>query len=249
MIIMKIFNISPACIAKKSLRYYFVISSSILLQTCSMTEKPSYRINKISDTGSIATDMESIDWSQADMLDTFISPWRTKGSENTNFQALWDQQYVYFKFEVQEDNILIYRDQDLEQEVVGSERVEIFFRQDEALNPYYCLEMDASGRVFDYQASRYRQFKPEWGWPSGHLEVRAKASDQGYQVVGKVTIESLKQLGLLAENKLQMGLYRGRCLQIGGDDSTFHWISWVDPQTEQPDFHVASSFGEMLLIE
>jgi hypothetical protein len=43
-------------------------------------------------------------------------------------------------------------------EVVNSERVEIFFRKDEALTPYYGLELDANGRVLDYEAEYHRKF-------------------------------------------------------------------------------------------
>jgi hypothetical protein len=227
---------------------YFVLIVILALVGCTSQNGPTYLVKQINQSDGKVGPLNTVDWSQANLLNDLISPWREAPS-NTTFQALWDDQYFYFKFAVLEDNILIYRDQDLEEEVVGSERVEIFFRQDEELNPYYCLEMDASGRVYDYKAAHYREFVREWSWPRDQLMVEASQSEDGYTVAGKISLVSLKELGLLKENKLQAGLFRGRCLQAGGDDSSFHWISWVHPETDQPDFHVASSFGELVLVE
>jgi len=207
-----------------------------------------YYVERIGQTDTPVTDLNSIDWSNSNLLTDFISPWQDAPA-NTTFRALWDQENFYFKFDVQEKNILIYRKDDAEQEVVGSERVEIFFRQNDQLNPYYCLEMDAAGRIFDNEVRHYRQYNPQWTWPEGQLQIKAERNHNGYSLSGKITIKSLKELGLLKENKLQAGLYRGRCLKIGGNDFSFHWISWVDPKTEKPDFHVASSFGELVLVK
>ena len=230
------------------MKFTALIIFLMVTDSCSESSGSSYEVKRMDQTNSLVADLQAIDWSNSNLLTDLISPWREAPS-NTTFQALWDDHYFYFKFEVLEDNILIYREKDLEEEVVGSERVEIFFRQDEELNPYYCLEMDASGRVFDYKAAHYREFEREWSWPKDQLIVEASQSNGGYTVTGKISLESLEELGLLKDNKLQAGLFRGRCLQAGGGDATFHWISWVHPETEQPDFHVASSFGELVLVE
>ena len=229
-------------------RYLTVFLIMVGLQSCSEHSASLYQVERMKRAGSPVTDLNAIDWSNSNLLTDLISPWQQAPS-NTTFQALWDDQYLYFKFDVKEENILIYRDQDLEREVVGSERVEIFFRRDDQLNPYYCLEMDASGRVYDYKASHYRQFEDTWTWPQDQLLVEAKRSEGGYAVLGKIGLRSLEELGLLKEDTLQAGLFRGHCLEAGGGDSSFHWISWVDPETEKPDFHVASSFGELVLVE
>jgi hypothetical protein len=227
------------------LGYLFCFFCLTCLENCTMPDQKVYRVKKVD----LAGNLNAIDWSKSQKITDFISPWR-EAPANTSFRSLHDRDYFYFRFEVVEPNILVYRDSDHEEEVVRSERVEIFFRQNDALDPYYCLEMDASGRVFDYQAAHYRKFKPEWGWPDGHLEVIATDTDDGYVVTGKISLESLRALGLLSENRLQAGLFRGRRTSEKSDtDAEFHWVSWVDPQTEQPDFHVSSSFGELVLVD
>ena len=218
----------------------------LFLVSCTMTPNDTYQAKKVKES----TNLENVDWQQAELLSDFISPWQDAPA-HTTFRALWDDNNLYFRFDVVEPNIMVYSDTNDEQEVVRSERVEIFFRQNEDLNPYYCLEMDASGRVFDYQAAHYRQFKPGWSWPEGQLEVKASNSSDGYKVTGRVSLQSLKNLGLLNDHKLQVGLFRGRrtSQQESGSDADFHWISWIHPETAEPDFHVASSFGQLLLVK
>lgn len=47
------------------------------------------------------------------------------------------------------------------------------------------------------------------------------------------------------------GVYRAEFStpEKDGDDPIMEWISWVDPKTEEPDFHVNSSFGEFRFLK
>jgi hypothetical protein len=183
-------------------------------------------------------------WQPATILRDFSSPWLEVEETGVNFRALHDGVHLYFRFDVQESNILIYEKDHTKFDVLNSERVEIFFRQDPELKRYYGLEMDPLGRVYDYQSSYYRQSDKTWGWPEGHLQLETGRTPSGYWLQGRISVESLRNLHLIQDGGyLQAGLYRGRCLDITGDKATFNWITWVDPQTGQPDFHVPSSFG------
>ncbi|MEQ8702616.1 MAG: sugar-binding protein [Phaeodactylibacter sp.] len=187
-------------------------------------------------------------WQPATILRDFSSPWLEVEDTGTTFRALHDGVYLYFRFDVQESNILIYEKDHTKFDVLNSERVEIFFRQDPELKRYYGLEMDPLGRVYDYQSSYYRQSDKTWGWPEGHLNLKTGRTPTGYWLQGEISFESLRSLQLIHEERyLQAGLYRGRCLNIRGDKATFNWITWVDPQTETPDFHVPASFGQLEL--
>ena len=187
-------------------------------------------------------------WQPATILRDFSSPWLEVEETGVNFRALHDGVYLYFRFDVQESNILIYEKDHTKFDVLNSERVEIFFRQDPELKRYYGLEMDPLGRVYDYQSSYYRQSDKTWGWPEGHLQLETGRTPSGYWLQGRISFESLRNLHLIQDGGyLQAGLYRGRCIDITGDKATFNWITWVDPQTGQPDFHVPSSFGRLQL--
>ena len=134
---------------------------------------------------------------------------------------------------------MVYVETNHKLEVIHSERVEIFFRSDEKLNPYYCLEMDPNGRVLDYEATHYRNFNRDWQWPDD-LEIQTKIESDKYILTGKIKLKTLEDLKLLQGNQIQAGLYRGHCSALEGKKATLKWISWVDSKTPEPDFHVAS---------
>jgi hypothetical protein len=197
----------------------------------------------------VGKEMNSV-WEIANVNSDFSYPWENEKAPKTNFRALHDDEYFYFRFDVEDDNVLTYVDQDHKMEVVHSDRVEIFFRQDEKLNPYYCLEMDAHGRVLDYVTRYYRDFDYEWSWPeSKDLDVKASANTNGYVVEGAIKLSSLEALGLLKDRVLEAGLYRGYCMSLpeGNKEAYLRWISWVKPESKDPDFHIPSSFGSLKL--
>lgn len=188
-------------------------------------------------------------WEMANVNSEFTYPWEDEKAPRMNFRALHDEEFFYFRFDVESGNVLAFVDTDHKMEVVDSDRVEIFFKQDEQLNPYYCLEMDSRGRVLDYEARYYRDFDYEWSWPAGNLEVKASKNNRAYVVEGSVKLSSLTELGLLKRNVLEAGLYRGHCISLPAEDraADLRWISWVKPDSENPDFHIPSSFGKMIL--
>ncbi len=189
------------------------------------------------------------DWSAAQKLTDFSYPWREETPAATAFQAVWDEHNFWFRFEVEDDNILVFRDQDLKEEVVYSDRVEIFFKKDDEMTPYFCLEMDPLSRVLDYDAHFYRKVNFGWKWPDNGLSVKGSKTDNGYIVEGRISLASLEKLEILKERKLLAGLFRGECVALNGKNADLRWISWVDPKTEQPDFHVPSAFGVIALVE
>jgi len=187
-------------------------------------------------------------WDKANITNDFSYPWEEQTPPKTSFRALYDDDYFYFRFDVEDNNVLTHVSEDHKMEVVDSDRVEIFFRQDEKLNPYYCLEMDARGRVLDYVTRYYRDFDYEWQWPgTDNLSVKASETNEGYVVEGAISLASLKELGLLKNNVMEAGLYRGYCMHLPNPDSELRWISWVNPEVEEPDFHIPSSFGKLKL--
>jgi hypothetical protein len=125
--------------------------------------------------------------------------------------------------------------------------VEIFFSTDPELSSYYCIEVDSLGRVFDYHAKYYRIFDAKWKWPSGESIVQAQQNDSGYSVTGMISMTSLKKLGLLKNDTLMCGLYRGKCMEVNPSKENMKWISWINPGTPTPDFHLPSSFGTFQL--
>lgn len=190
--------------------------------------------------------MEFNGWEAAALLTDFSYPWQEKSGPKTTFSAYYDNDYIYFRFVASGAKPLVYVQTNHKLEVVHSERVEIFFRKDANMSPYYCLEMDPHGRVLDYEAQFYRQFNRDWQWPDS-LAIQTKMDHDGYTLEGKLSLSTLKELGVLQNNQIQIGLFRGHCTKLEEKHATIQWMSWVSPQANTPDFHIPSSFGILKL--
>ena len=186
-------------------------------------------------------------WENAIALTDFIYPWENETPPLTSFKALHSKDWLYCLYNVKDDNMNVYVKTNEKSEVVYSDRVEIFFRKDAQLSPYYGLELDPHGRVYDYQAEYHRKFTSTWSWPAGQLIVKANIVEGGYTVEIAISKKSLKSLGLLKGKIIEAGLYSGDCVEITEDNSKIKWISWVRPDSPTPNFHIPSSFGVLEL--
>lgn len=218
-----------------------------------MEMEKSYLVKKISrQTENKGAFLSNTDWENAIKLVDFQLPWQDKQDRGTEFMALHDADNLYLRYVVLDGNILTYRRTDRKMEVVLGDRIEIFLAADTALDQYYCLEIDPNGRVLDYSATHYRKFDMDWGWPDQQLSVQTDLSENGYLVDVTIGLESLRRLGLISKNRLRAGIFRADCMELApglGQKSKIEWISWVDPKTKKPDFHVPTSFGILELEE
>ncbi|MCZ4694031.1 hypothetical protein DWB61_02990 [Ancylomarina euxinus] len=143
----------------------------------------------------------------------------------TSFRALYDENYFYFRFDVEDNNVLTHVKDDRGMEIIDSDRAEVFFRQDETLNPYYCLEMNARGRVIDYITQYYRDFDYEWQWlGTENLNIKGSENKDGYIVEGSIRLSSLIELGLLKNNTMEVSLYRGYRMKLPKPKAQLRWI-------------------------
>jgi len=226
----------------------FILMAAELL-SCNKEELKSYSVNNIKDKEIIVTGKgDDPIWKNAMELTDFIYPWENETPPFTSFKALHSNDWFYCLYEVKDEHINVFVKTNEKSEVVYSDRVEIFFRKDDKMLPYYGLELDPNGRTYDYMVEYHRKFVPDWSWPAGQLIVKANKVNDGYTVEVAISKKSLKQLELLKGNMLESGVYRGDCVEITEDNSKIKWISWVRPDSPTPDFHIPSSFG-MLKLE
>ncbi|MBD3341878.1 MAG: endoxylanase, partial [Candidatus Lokiarchaeota archaeon] len=125
------------------------------------------------------------------------------------------------------------------------DRVEIFMARDRDLKEYYGFEIDPLGRVLDYSASYYRQYKRDW--TCAEMETAATITETGYIVEGSLPMKMIRNI--TDTDILRAGIFRGEFHYGDKSDIIQHWISWVDPATEIPDFHVPTAFGAFKFIE
>ncbi|HEY4206122.1 MAG TPA: carbohydrate-binding family 9-like protein [Puia sp.] len=230
---------------------------SLLLIICALcalhVSAQIYHARKVA-KGSIIPDGKgsSPAWRQADQLTDFVYPWDSAVAPPTSFAALWDGDWFYGLFRVKDDSVVTLVKSNDKMDVGGSDRVEIFLKKDDAMNPYYCLEMDADGRVLDYNAFYYRKVNYPWHWPDGQLIIKASRAADGYIVEFAISVKSLNEFGLVQDHRLQAGLFRGQHPAPGTPRRAngwvdLRWISWIRPKSNFPDFHIPSAFGTLIL--
>lgn len=187
------------------------------------------------------------DWSQAQLLQNFSYPWLARSAPRTHFRALIWKERFHFLFDVDNANHVLSNAEDEVTRVLDSDRVEIFFAADAELRSYFCLELDPRGNVHDYSAEFYRRFNNNWRWPG--LQVEAALFESQYRVSGSLPIASLAALKLfdVSDHTVLAGVYRADFSLNESGQIQRNWISWVDPGTKAPDFHVPSSFGKFQL--
>lgn len=188
-------------------------------------------------------------WNKAVNLTDFVSAWDNKPVKKIEFQSLWNLDTLFFKFKVYDSEIHLDKKDNSFDSINNSDRVELFFRSDANLNPYYCLEIDPSYRVMDFRAYPNKKFDFEWNWPKNELSVKSSIEKNYFVVEGEIGLAFLKSKNLLNNNKIEAGIYRAKYNK--NEDSIFEptWISWINPNTETPNFHTPTSFGELHLIK
>ena len=203
-----------------------------------------YDVNKID----IAIEVDGkpdVNWNYANTLTDFEYPWREEQAPLTTFKALWNDTQLYFLFYASDSQILLQKKGLGERDAVHSDRVEVFFKSEDT-EPYYSLEMDAIGRVLDTKGIFTTSVDFDWHWPQGELVVATSKDSDGYWVEGSVSLQSLSELGIYRGDLIiKAGLYRGE--YVKEDKVTTKWISWIHPDSETPNFHIPSSFGELHL--
>lgn len=208
------------------------------------------------------------EWAQAHEEKGFSFPWKKAAAPRTAFRALCDSEHLYFAFVVDDSDIVVLDRLGDEEDAVFEDRVELYFSRDEQMREYYCLEVDSRGRVFDYRGAYYRKLDPAWNCPG--VEAKSAPRVGGYAVEGRIPLASLRALGfplLRPGEKIRCGLYRAefhhdrsgrpappqasihtRGRQLDGPPPIEDWLSWIDPRTEEPDFHVPTSLGWLEIV-
>lgn len=213
--------------------------------------------------------LDEPEWSQASVERHFIFPWSKAAAPATDFRAFCDEQYLYFAFRVEDADIFVLGKLRDKEDAVFEDRVEMILSRDGQMKNYFCFEIDSRGRTFDYRASYYRQFDPKWKCKG--LRTAASPWDKGYMVEGRIPLTTLMEMGFprpVPGVKILCGLYRAefshdrsgkpvvqretihnRGRKLAGPPPIEAWMSWIDPKTPEPDFHVPSSLGRLEIVE
>lgn len=188
-------------------------------------------------------------WKKANCLTDFCSPWKNDPFSKIELRALWNTDNFYFNFKVFDSDIYIDLKDDSIDSIGNSDRVELFFRVNDTLNPYYCLEIDTNSRLMDFKALPNKNFDFNWSWSKKDLELHASRDENSFCVKGSISMLSLNELNLIHNNILEVGVFRAKFSRDENQNFEPTWISWVNPNTEMPNFHTPTSFGRFILID
>lgn len=188
-------------------------------------------------------------WSKANLLSDFVSAWDSNANCKIEFKSLWDSKKLFFCFKVYDNKVQIVNEDNSEESIGNSDRVELFFKVNDTLNPYYCIEIDPTSRILDFRATANRKFEFDWSWPKNELVVKSNITNNFFTVEGSITINSLKELQLIKNNTIETGIFRAKYTPLENSEFESTWISWVNPNTQYPNFHTSSSFGVLNLVQ
>lgn len=227
---------------------YFFFSILLLPFLPMLPSTKTYIVKKVKKNVQITGKGIDEQWSMSHELTDFSYPWRKEEAPITVFRALYDETHFYFLYRAT-DSEIIKKSKGLgENDVVHSDRVELFFKGASTKAPYYSLELDALGRVLDTEGFFYEKVDFDWTWPMDGLEIKGSIDKKGYWVEGRISFASLRALGVYDnEGILRTGLYRAEYVTQNDGVIRPKWISWVHPDSETPNFHIPSSFGILKL--
>lgn len=209
-----------------------------------------YKVNFIKEESLLISGKgDDLLWKEADVLSDFISAWDKEPVKKIEFRSLWSSEKLFFNFKVYDNQVHIDKKDNSVESIGNSDRVELFFRSDANLNPYYCLEIDPTPRVMDFMAHPNKQFDFDWNWPKDDILVKSSINKDFFTVEIAISLTSLQKFNLIKNNKIETGIFRAKFNKM--ENLTFEptWISWVNPKTETPNFHAPTSFGELHLMD
>ncbi len=187
-------------------------------------------------------------WEKAAVISDFISPWHDEEITPIEFRALWDTEKFFFQFKVKDTSIYIDKTDNSFNSIGNSDRVELFFRKDKEMSPYYCLEIDPTPRLMDFKAFPNRRFQFDWNFSKENLLIESSMNDNGFILEGAIPIDYLKKMNLIHNNSMEVGVFRAKYTERQKGVFEPIWITWIAPESETPNFHTPSSFGVFHLL-
>lgn len=186
-------------------------------------------------------------WKKMKPITDFVYPWRKDKPEKTTLKVCHDEKNLYLFFEVEDRTPVFKKRQNNELDVAEEDRVEVYFAADRRMASYYSIEMSPTGLPLDYKCTFHRKFDFTWNMPDLLLKGEINRPN-GYTVEAAYSLDALKKMGVLKENnRILTGFYRADFERDASGKIIEKWISWIDPQLKEEDFHVPETLGELYL--
>ncbi len=187
-------------------------------------------------------------WKKVNPITRFRMHWnQDEIMQKTSLRLYHNGKKLFFIYVVEDSEVVVEDKIVKEMDIANEDRVEFIFDTDKKMETYYCFEIDWKGRVLDYKAKYFRKFDDTWNMPG--LEVAGSRTKNGYIVEGAFDLDYLRKLNVLKKDgTMRMGFFRADFRKDQQGELVHRWISWVDSQTDEPEFHVPSSLGTVKLL-
>lgn len=216
-----------------------------LNSSCDQKDYETYTVNKTEHKITIDGQLSEKAWSSANVITEFQYPWEPEWAQPTTFRALYDDDFLYLGYQMEDDIIIAPDLVTDEQDLIEQDRVEIYVAADKTMREYFCIEMDVKGRKLDYKGKFHRQF--DFTWQFEAMDHKGIFTDKGYQVEAAISLNALRDLGVINDASFIAGVYRAD-FHYGQDSSVVHvYATWLNPSVDEPDFHVPASLGKFRL--
>lgn len=232
------------------LRRRFFFTMLVVQISCTAPEDKKMPVIPILRSSQITMDGSLDDWQTLPHIfkvTAFQSPWEKEPYGETVFCAFVDSHWFYFSYDVK-DSTPITAPFTKEIDVASGDRVELFFSPSKSLENYYCIEITPQGNVLDYKACFYRMFNDTWDLKD--FSVYTQIVDSGYRVEGRFPVHFLRAMTTepgSKKNTFFLGLYRADYKK--NDDNAVQWLTWIDPKSKDPDFHIPESFIQIIISD
>jgi alpha-galactosidase len=169
----------------------------------------------------------------------------------TEIASLWNHTHLFFFFQCWFDELNLSLDRPPNQPVNQlweTDVVEVFLKP-ESCEDYFELEFSPLGQWLDVHVLQPR-VDVNFNWKS-HVKVHAEIQEKEgtWHVIASIPLESIKQGCLFQDSAREGQCWRLNLYRMAGTEPNREFLAWRPTFTQQPDFHVPASFGNILFLK
>lgn len=219
----------------------------LLLTTTVFASEPKSLDAPFLDTAPVLDGQKDDLWNGVPETTDFVYPWQAETPEKTSLRVFHNKTHLYLFWDVV-DSTPVFVEQREEMDIAAEDRVEVYFEDEPNMANYYSMETSPTGRALDYHCKFHRRFDFSWQFPN--VQLAGEKQDGGYTVEVAFPLATLRELGVLKDDQtIHAGFFRADFKRNARGDVLERWISWINPNKPEEDFHVPETLGLLRLLE
>lgn len=186
------------------------------------------------------------DWQGQSMLRQKGYNWKNL----TEVASLWSHSHLFFFFQCWFDQLNLSLDRPPNRPVNQlweTDVVEVFLKP-QSCEDYFELEFSPLGQWLDVHILQPR-VDVNFNWNS-HVRVRADIQEKEgtWHVIAAIPLATIAAQCNIQDSAREGQCWRLNLYRMAGEEPSREFLAWRPTFTQQPDFHVPSSFGNILFL-